>query len=49
MKKAPFGKHFILDADECLGELKERGHIQAFIDSLVANLGMKKKGATIFE
>jgi S-adenosylmethionine/arginine decarboxylase-like enzyme len=49
MKKAPFGKHFILDADECLGELKERKHIQEFIDSLVAKLEMKKKGETLFE
>ena len=48
-KTKPFGKQFILDADECLGELKERKHIQEFIDTLVAKLEMKKKGDTLFE
>lgn len=51
-KTKPFGKHFILDADECLCEstkLKERKHIQEFIDTLVAKLEMKKKGETLFE
>ena len=49
MKDKPFGKHFILDADGCLGELKERNHIQEFIDALVTKLDMKKKGETVFE
>ncbi len=44
-----FGKHFIIDADDCLGELKERKHIQEFIDVLVSKLDMKKKGETVFE
>ena len=49
MKDKPFGKHFIIDADDCLGELKERKHIQEFIDVLVSKLDMKKKGETVFE
>jgi len=49
MKKEPFGKHFIIDANECLGELKDRNHIQEFINSLVSKIGMSKKGETIFE
>ena len=44
-----FGIHLMLDADECLGELKDKRHIQDFINSLVSKLGMKKKGETIFE
>ena len=49
MKDKPFGKHFIIDADDCLGELKEKKHIQEFIDVLVSKLDMKKKGETVFE
>jgi len=49
MERKPFGKHFIIDADDCLGELKERKHIQEFIDVLVSKLDMKKKGETVFE
>ena len=49
MKDKPFGKHFIIDADDCLGELKERKHIQEFIDVLVSKIDMKKKGETVFE
>ena len=49
MKDKPFGKHFIIDADDCLGEVKERKHIQEFIDVLVSKLDMKKKGETVFE
>jgi S-adenosylmethionine/arginine decarboxylase-like enzyme len=49
MKDKPFGKHFIIDADDCLGELKERKHIQEFIDVLLSKLDMKKKGETVFE
>ena len=49
MTDNPFGKHFIIDADDCLGELKERKHIQEFIDVLVSKLDMKKKGETVFE
>ena len=49
MKNTCFGKHFILDADACEGELRDRKHIQKFIDELVSKLEMKKKGETIFE
>ena len=45
----PFGKHFILDADECIGKMNDRQHIQTFIDTLIDKLGMKKKGETVFE
>ena len=45
----PFEKQFILDADECLKESKDRKHIKDFIDKLVAKLEMKKKGETLFE
>ena len=49
MSNKPFGKHFIIDAGGCEGELRDRSHIQEFINTLVAKLGMKKKGETIFE
>ena len=49
MSNKPFGKHFIIDAGGCEGELRDRSHIQDFIDTLVAKLGMNKKGETIFE
>ena len=49
MSKKPFGKHFIIDAGGCVGELRDISHIQEFIDTLVAKLGMNKKGETIFE
>ena len=44
-----FGVHYILDADDCKSEIKDRKHIQDFIDTLVSKLGMKKKGETVFE
>lgn len=43
-----FGAELIIDADNCLGELKERSHIQNFIDDLCELSKMKKKGETIF-
>ena len=48
-QKKAFGVHYILDADNCEGEIKDRKHIQDFIDTLVSKLGMKKKGETVFE
>lgn len=48
-QKKAFGIHYILDADNCKGEIKDRKHIQDFIDTLVSKLGMKKKGETVFE
>lgn len=48
-KRKPFGIHFILDADQCEGDLKNKKHIQSFIDTLVDKLDMKKKGETVFE
>jgi len=48
-QKKAFGIHFILDADDCQGEIKDRNHIQDFVDTLVSKLGMKKKGETVFE
>ncbi len=48
-QKKPFGVHYILDADDCKGEIKDRKHIQDFIDTLISKLGMKKKGETVFE
>lgn len=48
-QKKAFGIHFILDADQCQGDLKDKRYIQSFIDTLVETLGMKKKGETVFE
>jgi len=48
-KRKPFGIHFILDADQCEGDLQDKKHIQSFIDTLVDKLEMKKKGETVFE
>ena len=48
-QKKAFGIHYILDADNCEGEIKDRKHIQDFIVTLVSKLGMKKKGETVFE
>lgn len=49
MNIKPFGKHLIIDAKDAKGELKDRNHIQNFINELVLKLGMEKKGDTIFE
>ena len=43
-----FGKHLIIDANECEGEIKDKEHIQNFIDDLCELSKMKKKGDTIF-
>jgi S-adenosylmethionine/arginine decarboxylase-like enzyme len=49
MNNKPFGKHLIIDANDCKKELKEKDHIQMFINTLIDKLDMKKKGETIFE
>ena len=49
MSTRPFGKHFIIYAGECEEELRGKSHTQEFIDTLVAKLGMKKKGKTTFD
>lgn len=43
-----FGKHLIIDANECQGEIRDRQHIQNFINDLCELSKMKKKGETIF-
>lgn len=49
MDKKPFGVHLMIDANNCVGKISSREHIQKFIDVLVDALGMKKKGETVFE
>ena len=49
MDKKPFGVHLMIDANNCVGKISSREHIQKFIDVLVDTLGMKKKGETVFE
>jgi len=44
-----FGKLLILDCDDCKGIIDHKNYIQTFIDNLVEEMGMKKKGDTIFE
>jgi len=43
-----FGKELIIDGNQCQGEIKDRKHIQNFIDDLCELTKMKKKGETIF-
>lgn len=49
MENKPFGKELILDCDDCQGNITSKDIIQEFIDILVKELDMKKKGETIFE
>ena len=49
MDKKPFGKLLTLDCDDCKGIIDHKNYIQIFIDNLVEEMGMKKKGETIFE
>ncbi len=49
MKDKPFGTLLIIDADCCEGDITNKNHIQQFIDKLVEEMGMKKKGETVFE
>lgn len=43
-----FGKHLIIDANECEGEIRDKQHIQNFINDLCELSKMKKKGETQF-
>lgn len=43
-----FGKELIIDGNQCQGEIRDRKHIQNFIDDLCELTKMKKKGETIF-
>lgn len=43
-----FGKHLIIDANECQGEIRDKQHIQNFIDDLCELSKMEKKGETQF-
>jgi hypothetical protein len=44
-----FGKHLILDANVCKGDITNKYHIQNFINELVILCKMQKKGETLFE
>jgi len=44
-----FGKHLILDCNNCQGNITTRYNIQKFIDELCVLSNMQKKGETIFE
>lgn len=44
-----FGKHLIIDANDCQGDISNKEHIQNFIDDLCELSHMNKKGETIFE
>lgn len=43
-----FGQHLIIDACKCQGEIRDRKHIQNFIDDLCELSKMKKMGETQF-
>lgn len=43
-----FGKHLIIDANECEGEIRDKQHIQNFINDLCELSKMKKMGETQF-
>lgn len=43
-----FGSHLIIDANECQGDIKDKKHIQNFIDDVCELSKMKKMGDTIF-
>jgi len=49
MSKKPFGVILMIDADQCEGNITNKEHIQAFIDTLVEKMGMTKKGDTIYQ
>ena len=49
MENKPFGVELLLDANDCQGNITSKEIIQEFIDILVKELDMKKKGETIFE
>lgn len=43
-----FGYELIIDGNDCIGEIRDKQHIQNFIDDLCELSKMKKKGDTIF-
>ena len=49
MDNKPFGVELLLDANDCQGNITSKEIIQEFIDILVKELDMKKKGETHFE
>lgn len=49
MENKPFGVELLLDANDCQGNITSKEIIQEFINILVKELDMKKKGETIFE
>lgn len=49
MDNKPFGVELLLDANDCQGNIASKEIIQEFIDILVKELDMKKKGETHFE
>ena len=44
-----FGKHLIIDANDCNGDITSKENIENFITSLCEIGKMEKKGETIFE
>ena len=48
-ERKPFGVELLLDANDCQGNITSKEIIQEFIDILVKELDMKKKGETHFE
>jgi S-adenosylmethionine/arginine decarboxylase-like enzyme len=44
-----FGRHFIIDANECEGDITNKDNIEDFINDLCKIGKMEKKGNTIFE
>lgn len=44
-----FGRHLIIDANDCQGDITNGEHIQNFINDLCELGKMEKKGETIFE
>ena len=49
MSTKPLGVLLMIDADQCEGNITNKEHIQAFIDTLVEKMGMTKKGDTIYQ
>ena len=44
MSNKPFGVIFMIDADECEGNITSKDHIQSFIDKFVRINGNEEKG-----
>lgn len=44
-----WGKHLIIDANDCQSDITNKEHIQNFINDLCQLSKMEKKGETIFE